>query len=396
MAEVGSLISKDPALSALVLRMANSILFNPSSQRIITLARAVMVLGMERIRTLCYSALVLESTVHARYQEKVLDLLRQSLELASQSQFLAEKVGVPAEPFFLSGLLQQMGQLAFWCAGMDGADEVANLIEQGMSPDQAAVKILGFSFSELNRELLDLWGLQQIRDPGPAGGLDVLEEARLWVKLQTENKSAALEQRVLQLQPLFRQSPQTLLRSLRDNREQTLALIPPQWLQRGSVKPVPQWSQVDPAVQLQVVADMHALPRVGAYLPVLLRTVLEGLCRGGGWDRCAFFVHQEGGWQARLQEGVVANSFPSQLVQTASGVDLARAQPQDVLLRGGQNEGCFHPEIGGLSAALRLQDKVIGVLYVDRELSQRKAEAGSRQAFELFWRQLQMALQLAG
>jgi PAS domain-containing protein len=391
--EVGQLISQDPALSALVLRMANSVLFNPRGQRILTLARATLVLGLERIRTLCYSALVLESTVHARYQDRVLDLLRQSLELAGQSQFLAEKTGAAAEPYFLSGLLRHMGQIAFWCAGESEAAAVSDLLDRGVDADRAARQVLGYSFKELDRALLECWGLSRLWEPEPVAGLDILGEAQIWVQLQAEGKSAALEQRIARLQPLFRQSVPVLLRTLRENRERVLAVIPPQWLQREKC-PTPQWTEPDSAVLLQVIADLHSLPKAGAYLPVVLRTVLEGLHRGGGWDRCAFLVHQEEGWYPRLQESALPNPFPSAVITEGLGVDLAAGRIFEVCLRENTNGFRFEPEPGGRALAVRLHDKVIGVLYVDRQFSQRQCTAEALQAFDLLGQQLQILLQL--
>lgn len=393
LAEVGQLISQDPALSALVLRMANSVSFNPSGQRILTLARATLVLGLERIRTLCYSALVIESTVNARYQDRVLGLLRQSLELAGQAQFLAEKLGAGAEPYFLSGLLHHMGQLAFWCAGEPEAAAVSDLLERGLDPDQAARQVLGYSFQELDQALLQCWGLTPIQTLAPVGSLDVMIEARTLVRLQAEGNPAALERHIAKLQPLFRQSVPALLRALRESRERTLALLPPQWLQKKQVN-FPQWTQPDPTVLLQVITDLHSLPRAGAYLPVLLRTVLEGLVRGGGWDRCAFLVLQEGGWVPRLQESLVPQPFPPLPMTEASGVSLASDSIREVRLLDQQNGFQFYPGPGGRAVALRLHDKVIGVLYADRAFSQRKVEGSVVQAFDTLGQQLQVLLQL--
>ncbi|WP_158006171.1 HDOD domain-containing protein, partial [Acidithiobacillus thiooxidans] len=88
--EIGALISRDPALAALILRMANSSFFNPGGTRIYTLSRALIVLGLQQMRTLCYSAVLLETTVKTQFQDQVFPLLKKSLEMAGQAQFLAQ------------------------------------------------------------------------------------------------------------------------------------------------------------------------------------------------------------------------------------------------------------------------------------------------------------------
>lgn len=393
MAEVGRLIGQDPALSSLVLRMANSASVNPRNQRILTLSRAVLVLGLEQIRILCYSALVLESTVHARFQDRVLGLLRQSLELGGQAQFLAEKANADGETYFLAGLLQYLGQIAFWCAGGPEAQALHELLEQGTDPEVATLRILGFSFEELDRALLDHWGLGLLGTPEPVANINIVKEAQLWTRLQAEGDTSALHRRIQKLEPLFRQKTPVLMRSLKEHREHTLALLPPRWLEaRPEGKRLAQWTEVDSTLQLQVLSDLHGLPRTGAYLPVLLQAVLEGLHRGGGWDRCAFLVHQEGGWHPRLRIGPVSNLFPEKAIQVGGALQITAPLQLSVELQNEKTLPSLEAGPGGVSAPVQFQGKVIGVLYADRALSGRKPNPEARQAFDLFWRQLHLLL----
>ncbi|MBU2753884.1 HDOD domain-containing protein [Acidithiobacillus sp. CV18-2] len=391
--EIGQLISRDPAFSSLVLRMVNSVAFNPNSQRILTIPKAILILGLERVRLLCFSALILENTVQAKFQAQVLDLLRKSLELAAQSEFLAEKVGGEKEQHFLAGLLHYIGQITFWCAGGPEAAEVLAQIEEGLSSAEAARQVLGFPFEELDRSLLQQLGLESFYQLSPVAQIDLLEEAKVWLRLQEENRYPALQERMQRLNSVFQQRTPALLRSLKEHRQRTLSLIPPQWLSGDhGPGPVPQWSEADATVQVQILADLHALPVTGAHLPTLLQTVLDGIHRGGGFDRCAFLVRQSDGWRPRLQTGATRQAFSQTPIIEDEALRLVTRGFLPLRLQENESGSHFLEGSGGYSAPVHFQDKVIGLLYADRALSQRKIGPDNRQAFALFWKQLQLLL----
>ncbi len=393
-AEISQVVSQDPALVALVLRMANSSFFNQSGSRICTLSRAIIVLGLEQMRTLCYSAVLLETTVKAHFRDQVHLLLKTSLETAGQARFLAQKLGGDADAYFLAGLLAQVGRIAFWCAGGEEADQLRAALENGEAPLVAERRILGFTLDQVNTEIVAHWGLSHLQNLPALRNVPILKEASEIVGHLQKKDLSALEIKLAGLRPHFRQPSQELLKALRQVQEQTLALVPPEWFRvRKLGKNGVTWTELDSSVQLQSLADMHALPKTGAYLPALVQTALEGLHRGGRWDLSLFAVRLETGWVGKLKSGWLEGG--PELWK------LGGAHPEDLLLNDWKPvsieaaPGCSVLQAGDRAAAglLHLGGRAVGLLYADRTRSGRNVQFEQLQSFELFYRQLNLVLQ---
>lgn len=393
-AEISELVSRDPALAALILRMANSSFFNTGGTRIYTLSRALIVLGLQQMRTLCYSAVLLETSVKTKFQDQVFPLLKQSLEKAGQSQFLAQKLGGDGNSYFLAGLLDQIGRIAFWCAGGDDAERLHQALVNGESNLSAERRILGFSLDQVNTEILSQWGLNHLQSLPTLNNVDILKEASELVDGLQRKDSRFLENKLNGLKHYFRQSTPELLKSLRKVQDQSLAVVPMEWLQTktGNLSRIP-WTEADPTAQLQSIADMHAFPQTGAYLSTLLQTALEGLHRGGGWDLCVFAVRLQSGWVGKLKSGwhegapedwgIDEIGVPNLLSENWTRIQLKNENGQRILFDGNS----------GAAGILHLKGKPAGLLYADRTRSIRQPGPEQFQAFEIFYRQINLILQ---
>ncbi|MHC1729943.1 MAG: HDOD domain-containing protein [Syntrophobacteraceae bacterium] len=58
-------ILQDPMLTAQILRMSNSIYYNPCAKRINTVSRAVMRLGFDTVKGMCLSIALMETVFRA-------------------------------------------------------------------------------------------------------------------------------------------------------------------------------------------------------------------------------------------------------------------------------------------------------------------------------------------
>jgi len=109
--ELARVILDDPALTAQVLKVANSTFYNPAGQRIKTVSRAIVILGFENIRRLVLGfnvsrlmALLPEHPVYRR-------LWRHSLAVALFARDLARLDGCDeVEAVFVAGLLHDVGK----------------------------------------------------------------------------------------------------------------------------------------------------------------------------------------------------------------------------------------------------------------------------------------------
>lgn len=149
---VGALVSTDPALTARVLRLANSAYYGVARQ-VAAVPDAVMVLGMKGVRNLCLLAGTypwLQSRLPA-YDLAPGALLSHSLATAIGARAVAERSGQDTEVAFTAGLLHDLGKVALsmWFRPADGpirtrADER---------------RALGFDHAQVGGELARRWNL---------------------------------------------------------------------------------------------------------------------------------------------------------------------------------------------------------------------------------------------
>lgn len=159
--EIGKVISQDPALTARLLRVANSAFYGLSSQ-VNTVSRAVAVIGSKRVRDLVLAT----STISAfeGIPNKLVSMenfWRHSLYCGTAAQLLAEQRRIhDPETMFIAGLLHDIGQLVLFRKLPKEAKQVLMLSLEG--PDDLALhkaeqQVLGFDHAQLGGALLRQW-----------------------------------------------------------------------------------------------------------------------------------------------------------------------------------------------------------------------------------------------
>ncbi len=149
-------ISADPALSAKLLRLANSAYFH-FSRTVGTVEDALHMLGFVMVRNL-----VLGNGMAAAFRNiKGMDLpqfWRYNLYAASASRWLADKAGVNGDLVFTVGLMHGIGQLQMHVAApqaMLPLDKSMPVLDAGRA--ELEKKLLGFHNGEVAAELALLW-----------------------------------------------------------------------------------------------------------------------------------------------------------------------------------------------------------------------------------------------
>jgi len=175
--QIADQISADPALSAKLLRLANSAYFH-LSRTIGTVEDALHMLGFVMVRNL-----VLGNGMAAAFRNtKGMDLQqfwRYNLCAASVARWLAAKAQVNADLVFTVGLMVGIGQLQMHVAAPQEVlplDKVTSVLDA----DRAALEmeILGFHNGEVAAELALIWNFPQPivaamrRVPDPLEGSD--------------------------------------------------------------------------------------------------------------------------------------------------------------------------------------------------------------------------------
>lgn len=185
--EIARQIAADPALSAKLLRLANSAYFHVS-RTIGTVDDALRMLGFVMVRNLVLG----NGMVAAFHHTPGIDLKqfwRYNLYTACASRWLASNAEVNADMVFTLGLLHGIGQLQMHVgmpAEMLPLDRQMSVLDGGRA--ELEKQTLGFHYGDVSAELAKIWNfpqslIQALRDiPQPLLGAEFLEPAA-WVHL---------------------------------------------------------------------------------------------------------------------------------------------------------------------------------------------------------------------
>jgi len=162
--ELARVIVFDPSITAAVMKLANSAIYN-FKNKVDSLTRAVTVLGGERI----YSMLMTQFTnttfheLHSRH----LDMKRfwsSSYCTAFVAQDLAKMEGLNVkdqERLYICGLMHNLGELAVAKLSPKSAMLCEKLVLEGVHPWEAQRKQLGFTYVDCSLQMLRSWDLPE-------------------------------------------------------------------------------------------------------------------------------------------------------------------------------------------------------------------------------------------
>lgn len=158
--QLSEVILRDPNLTSHVLRVANSVTYNYSKQKINTISRAIVLIGMKGMRAICISLLILDRLLHDQPKTRVIALVAQGFHAATQAQnVLGSDNAEDAEEVFIAALLFNLGEMAFWMYQKINEQNNDLLSDDPALRKIAMENVLGGSFKGLTRELAKHWKL---------------------------------------------------------------------------------------------------------------------------------------------------------------------------------------------------------------------------------------------
>ena len=162
-ADIGALIEPDPALSAALLRIANSAMYSIGGT-VSTVARAVTVVGLREVRDLAFG-ICANKTFEGIPNELITvdDFWKHSLYCAVAAQSIGRRAGIcTGESLFTAGLLHDIGHLVMFNQCPEPSRDSLKLsLEEndGLSPYLSERKIFGFDHMQVGAELARQWRL---------------------------------------------------------------------------------------------------------------------------------------------------------------------------------------------------------------------------------------------
>ena len=157
--ELEQVISSDPALTAKLLKFANSTYFGFSG-KVETILKTISIIGHKELRNL-----VLATSVTSTFKGISSDLVdmdtfwNHSITCGVTARLLASSVD-SRERFFIAGLLHGVGRLILFSQYPEESAKVLSYMNQGEDAViHAERKIFGFTHAQLGAELLKQWKL---------------------------------------------------------------------------------------------------------------------------------------------------------------------------------------------------------------------------------------------
>jgi HD-like signal output (HDOD) protein len=409
---IAGIVLRDPALTSRVLRAANAAHLGLGAHaRVVTVSRAVVVLGLNPIRSLCVSALTVEAMAGgARQTQRVQHALGRALHAAVQARDIGLRLRASreaAEQLFVEAMLGSIGELAFWCFGGALAQRLDQALGEGQPAEQAEAAVLGTTLRSFGRELLRAWNLDALlRDSrevalarrlgqavgggaAPGGG---------WAEPGVRDAVRAIGQ-------LLGQGEADALPRLRDNAREALELARALGAYDAAAsipasagpdatppEPAPEpYPEPDPQAQLRVLTEMSQAARSRRELPLLLETCVEGLQRAVGLDRAALCLLNPARDRltARIAIGPDAGALREKLhwdwnpeiesrwtLNAPEWCKGAEGEPAGLLRAAGATQGFVAPFV--------VDGQLLGLFYADRAASGRPLTSAQFESFQSF------------
>ena len=160
---IAEVILHDPALSARILKVANSPFFNPGF-KVESIDRALTFIGMNQLEELVLGTAVMES-----FKDIPTDLIdinafwKHSIGCALSARLIAEHIREPGKDrFFLLGILHDIGSLIIYKKSPKAAQKALELSEKNSEfLFQVENQIHGFNHADVAASLFRLWKLPE-------------------------------------------------------------------------------------------------------------------------------------------------------------------------------------------------------------------------------------------
>jgi len=440
--DLTQVILQDPTMTARILKLVNTVFYNPQGKSISTVSRAIILLGLEAVCNICLTIKLVETLVKRDNQARLTQEMGRSIHAAVQARNIAKERGdKEPEEIFIATLLMQIGNIAFWCSDSASTDKLDRALKASDAPpEQIEQEVLGFPLRELTQSLSKEWGLGEALQDALA------DDANAGVRVQniilshelakaTDRGWESKEVQVLteKIASLVGQPVETTIELLHGGTKDAAVIactygapnaarvipLPPELKDKlelaeepPSKEPAaPDFPTADPKLQLNILKDIKALTQENPTFSRLLEMVLEGIYRGTGMDRTLFalMTPDHKALKAKYALGPERQTFTDHFQFTLSKSHpniflYAMAKKETIRAKSDQQYSLARlitPDIRKtlgkgdfLLSPLVINHKPIGIIYADRIPSERGITQESVTSFEHFCTQANLGLDI--
>lgn len=432
--DLSHIILRDANLTARVLRVANSAAYNITGSQISTISRAIVYLGFNLVRDISMSLAIIDALLSGEQKENALGLMAESFHAAVQARDFAERRGDDgAEEIFIAALLKNIGEITFWCVAGEEGVQIQELIKtQDFTKEMAEQEVLGFTLEELTVGLTRDWHLSdllhsaintpKLNNPRIKDIVLAIEVSKAARKGWTDKETIATANKIAKHLNIEKNEIIELLTANAKKAAETANLfgassiikflpIDDKENKSNDIEPVfdVAYPVADPVLQLNILRDLSGMLFDKPDFSLILEIVLEGIHRGVGLDRAVFalLTADKKAIKAKYALGQGGDKFTSQFHFSlqVNNIFHKLVDEKEILwikdTQSNEIKKLVSPEIRKILACrafyiapLLLSGRVIGLLYADRQPSNRDLDNESFESFKHFAHQACHALQV--
>ena len=425
--DLATIILHDPALSAKILKFANSSFYKTTTDTSIsTISRAIVRMGFEQIRELTLSMAIIDSLIAGGKRKHLAHLLSRAVHSAVQARELAEKMGESQiEEIFIATLLYDLGEMAFWSlADQEEIDNLQKTLQhQNNTPEKAQKKAIGFCFRDLTAILIERWNLKGILEKiskkrkGKNLPTKIINSCRELAKnsehgWETEEVQI-VARRIANYMNISLSSANNIIKKNSKLAAEVAAVYNPEIakhipghekiLQKteiaGKEEIIVKFPEPDPMLLLKILREISSMLQSSPDFNLVLGGLLEGIYRGVGMDRALFALYTP---KSRIKAKFVLGTtveylrdnfvFPVEMDKSNPFFDALFERRKGIWIKNTSFCEYSSPVIYQMKSLLDVNsffmapviagNNPVGIFYADRQPSKRPLDINSFENFE--------------
>jgi len=440
---LGHVVLKDASMTARILKLANSVLYNTTGRKFSTITHAIMMLGFTTVRNMSLTLSLVDSIEHGTHRDNLIKQMARSIHAATQAQEMARLMDDPKhEEVFIAALLYHIGDLAYWCVADETGEALSAALQNpNYTHDEAEELILGFTLRDMSSSIAQKWGLSDLlkktldtTEPTEPSSKAITLSHEFAIAVEEGWDTEKVAELTINIAELTNTSEENIIEHLKEQTSKSADItrafggksiadaIP---LVRSTSKvagPIidteqevditPGFFQPDNQLQLQILQDLMTVSKEKTDFNVLIEMSLEGISRGIGMDHALFALLTPNRKELKVKQVIGDNSdwlkehFKFALNSPESSIwlhvfkegcamQIDRTSPVDIKRLIPQSLSKKIKSSTFLVAPVIVKNKPIGLLYADQSVSKRALNDENFNGFQLFSQQVNMVLNRA-
>ena len=414
--ELVGVILNDADLTSKVLKLANSVIYNPMNAQVSTMSRAIVQVGFESIKAIAISSALVDQLSKKGNQQQLINCLVRSFHAAIQAKYMASDLNVEEqEAIFIAALLFDVGEAAFWSCSANQTCLLENKLSyQGYQYIDDQKEVLGTSFKSISRGLVKAWHLgvlleESVNRPSSRQARIVCAAVELAHKYDHGWDKSHLSKVIESTAVLTGRSDSQTKADLLRNAAQA-AILAEQFGIKGAksllkVKLRTKATKPDAQRQLECLLKISEHISTGADLDKIIELTIDSIQKTVGLARCACFIAKPNSRHFRIIEslGLMSQNWrennslylkPGHVILDVLDNNETQCLPKGKVVTSSDmnlvSTAPFSNVINSVIGSININGNCNGFIYADN-LNQSEIDQEKISSFRLFIQQLQLA-----